>query len=135
MIRLLTLFVTLLVLSAGSSYSQTATVHGVVTESLDGEIYPIPFAKVAVTGESYSSGPIVPDLEGVFRISEIPPGEYVFSVGALGFDTLKRRVTLSTGDSVEARVSLGTGESAGIVLLREYVSDATKSDSPVEGTE
>lgn len=125
----------MLVLSAGSLYAQTATVYGVVTESLDGEIYPIPFAKVAVNSEAFSSGPIVPDLKGVFRISEIPPGEYLLTVGALGFDTLKRRVTLSSGDSVEARISMGTGESKGIVLLREYVSDATKSDSPVEGTE
>lgn len=135
MIRLLTLFFTLLVLSAGSAFGQTATVYGVVTESLDGEVYPIPFAKVAVSSEVFSSGPIVPDLEGVFRIPEVPPGEYLLSVSALGFDTLKRPVTLSSGDSVEARVSLGTGESAGIVLLREYVSDATKSDSPVDGTE
>ena len=133
--RILTLSAALLTLTAGLSYAQTATVYGVVTESLDGEIYPIPFAKVAVSGEAFSSGPIVPDLDGVFRITQIPPGEYLLTVGALGFDTLKRRVTFSLGDSVEARVSLGTGESAGIVLLREYVSDEMKSDSPVEGTE
>ncbi|MBT8399233.1 MAG: carboxypeptidase-like regulatory domain-containing protein [Rhodothermia bacterium] len=135
MSRLLTLMVTLLLFSAGSAYGQKATVYGVVTETLDGDVYPIPFAKVAVSGEVFSSGPIVPDLEGVFRISDIPPGDYLLSVGALGFDTLKRPVTLSSGDSVEVRVSMGTGESAGIVLLREYVSDATTSKSSPEGTD
>ncbi len=135
MARVWTLFFALFLLSAGTSLGQRATVYGVVTETLDGEVYPIPFAKIAVTGETYSSGPIVPDLDGLFRISGIPPGKYVVTVSALGFDTLERGIILSPADSVEARVSLGTGESAGIVLMREYVSDAPASDRPVKGTE
>lgn len=70
-----------------------ADVHGTVTNAQGGE--PLSRIQVAIVGTSFiaASGP-----DGVFHISQVPPGTYVLQVSGVGYRTLSVPFQLAAAD-------------------------------------
>ena len=71
-----------LVSIAISSYSQSAEIHGIVTDVSNNE--PVPFANIIVYGTQVGS---TSDLEGDFVIKGLSPGYYRLQVSYIGYKT------------------------------------------------
>ncbi|MGA3081924.1 MAG: carboxypeptidase regulatory-like domain-containing protein, partial [Terracidiphilus sp.] len=101
----------LLVLFAPSILAQetTAGLQGTVKDS-SGAV--VSAAQVVVTGTNLvGSKEVVTDASGYYRFSNLPPGAYVITVKAAGFDTLKREgLVLEVGHLPTVDLELKVGE-------------------------
>ncbi len=106
-----------LLLIAGFANAQTATVFGTVNEIVGDQYFPIPFARVTLTGEQHhSERPVVPDIEGKFTLHSVAAGVYDLRVSAVGFDPLHTEIEVADGDSLHVRIRMGDKEIAGIMI-------------------
>jgi len=102
--------------SAGFAHAQTATVQGIVNEIAGDQYYPIPFARVSLGSDDFTTQPIVPDIEGKFAFEDIPAGVYSLSVSAVGFESLAQEIKVEAGDTLRVRIRLGDRDIAGIMV-------------------
>jgi len=82
-----------LLLLAGNAYAQTGTIRGLIYEKETGE--PVIFTNAYLKGTTYGSAS---DVNGLYVISKIPPGQYELMVTYLGYDTLQMDVTVKADD-------------------------------------
>ncbi len=87
------LFIFFLLLQSMSVFAQTATVRGNVFDSGSGE--PVMFASVEVDGTNLGA---TTDMEGFFSISNIPAGDQVLILTFVGYEDLRKEITLKSGD-------------------------------------
>ena len=87
------LFIFFLLLQSMSVVAQTATVRGNVFDSGSGE--PVMFASVEVDGTNLGA---TTDMEGFFSISNIPAGDQVLILTFVGYEDLRKEITLKSGD-------------------------------------
>lgn len=126
--------VTLLILSA-NALSQSGTVRGTLYEQENGEV--IPFTYVFLDSTDYG---VISNGEGVFVITNIPPGDYTLKVESVAFAFYSQEVSV-TADGIttlqvyledkgqelkEAVVNAERTERA--TDVRMSVSSATKKD-------
>ena len=81
----------LLTLLPSLSFSQDYTIRGVVYDKTNGE--PMPFEKVRLLNMDSSgvSGAIT-DVDGLFSISKLSPGEYIVKAESFGFISITKVV-------------------------------------------
>jgi hypothetical protein len=92
----------------------TGTIQGTVKDSTGAVI---PGAKVTVTTPTLiGSKTIITDGKGYYHIENLPPGDYVITVQAKGFSTLKREgLTLEVGHSPTLDLMVAVGAEATVV--------------------
>ncbi|HBH06615.1 MAG TPA: ferric aerobactin receptor [Flavobacteriales bacterium] len=121
------LIISVFLLSFLSSYSQTGSVFGVVTDQSTNQ--PVPFANVVIQGTSLGS---TTDIDGKYEITTIDPGEYNIEVRYVGYNpVIISEIIVSNVRKTEVNIELVPAATK----LDEVVVQAspfTKSDeSPV----
>ncbi len=108
-----------------SGYSQTTgSVKGVLYNKENGE--GIPFSNVFLKGTTIGTNT---DLNGLFTITRIPPGNYILLVTNLDFDTIKETITIKAGEMLSKKYFCAKG---GINLSEVEVS--TNQTEKIENT-
>ncbi|RUA12529.1 MAG: TonB-dependent receptor, partial [Flavobacteriia bacterium] len=87
------LFFFLTITVYGYSQDDYATVRGSVYEKKTQQ--PVLYTNVQLEGTSYGA---VTDVNGHFTISKVVPGSYTILITYIGFDTLRKKVTLKAGE-------------------------------------
>src|SRR5712692_10283325 len=115
--------IVLLLLSIATAYAQTqtATVHGVITDS-SGAV--VPNAPVALTNvDQNRSWRASTNSEGEYLFVQIPPGNYALAVEAKGFKKYQRTgLTLEVAQVAALDVSLQVGSVTEVVEVTAEVS-------------
>ncbi len=93
-------FVTFLFLAI-SANAQVASVRGFVFEEETGE--PAIFSNVFLEGTTHGAST---DVNGYFLITKVPTGNYTLLVTYIGFDTIRRAITLKENDLVDIKLFL-----------------------------
>ncbi|MEA3505526.1 MAG: TonB-dependent receptor [Bacteroidota bacterium] len=82
-----------LLLFCGVSFSQTGSIRGFIYDEDSGE--PIIFTNAYLKGTTRGA---TTDVNGFFAITNIPAGDYVFTVTYMGYNTLEKPMTVYGGD-------------------------------------
>lgn len=106
-----------------SQASQTATVRGFVYSEDDGE--PILFTNVYLAGTTYGAAT---DVNGYYNITRIPSGNYTLTVSYLGYDTLRREISLRPGQILTKNLYLKQSS----LLLESFSVSAERIASQTE---
>jgi len=94
-----------------------ATVFGRVTDSQTGKY--MPGANVMLEGTNYGSAA---DFNGLFRISNVPPGNYTLVVSYIGYDKYSEQINVAGGEirhDISLVSSVVTGEAVTVYGLRQ----------------
>lgn len=123
------LVLALLPVGAAAEQSGTGVVTGLVRDTLGG---PIPGATIRVVSEATGTGvDAVSDLQGVYRIADLTPGQYRLEVNLSGFDTVVRRITVSADQTATLDVNLVPARFAeGVTVTARRVEEAIQ-DVPI----
>ncbi|MBT7620384.1 MAG: TonB-dependent receptor [Flavobacteriales bacterium] len=84
-----------------SSFSQTGTIRGFVSDKNTGE--PIMFCNVIIDGTSHGSQT---DLNGMYTLSKIPVGEHKIAVTFIGYKKLTQDISLNKGQILTLKFEL-----------------------------
>ena len=84
-----------------SSFSQTGTIRGFVSDKNTGE--PIMFCNVIIDGTSHGSQT---DLNGMYTLSKIPVGEHKITVTFIGYKKLTQDISLNKGQILTLKFEL-----------------------------
>ncbi|MDG1718471.1 MAG: TonB-dependent receptor [Flavobacteriales bacterium] len=84
-----------------SSFSQTGTIRGFVSDKNTGES--IMFCNVTIDGTSHGSQT---DLNGMYTLSKIPVGEHKIAVTFIGYKKLKKDISLNKGQILTLKFEL-----------------------------
>lgn len=76
-----------------TSFAQNATVRGFVYDKNSGE--PIIFCNIVIKGTNIGSST---DVNGMYTIAKIKPGDYTLIITYLGYNTLEENITLKNGE-------------------------------------
>jgi outer membrane receptor protein involved in Fe transport len=89
------------VLTANGLYAQTGQVRGKIIDSETGE--PVFGATVAVRSEKKVTKT---DFDGKYQL-ELPPGEHVVEFQMFGYDPQKKKINVSTGQTISVNITFG----------------------------
>lgn len=89
-----------LLLPAGIIYAQTGLAEGRVTDT---NSRPLPGATVQIERSGIGT---VTESDGTFSLTEIPVGEHTLVIRYIGFATVRQRVEINTGQSLEVNFTL-----------------------------
>lgn len=95
------LFLIFFIISSVGLYAQNGNITGRVTDSQSGEF--LPSANVLLQGTRIGSAT---DLQGGYRISNVPPGSYKLQVKYIGYADFVTDVNVVAGRTVEVMVRL-----------------------------
>jgi hypothetical protein len=98
---LLLLSLTIIISAAHLQAQEKAEVRGFVYEAESGE--PAPFVNIFIV-EAKSGN--LSDENGFYTVSNIPPGTYTFVCYGLGYDTVRTKIKLKAGQSLQKNVYL-----------------------------
>lgn len=118
------LFICCLSFSVQLFSQTTGSVKGVLYNKENGE--GIPFSNVFLKGTTMGANT---DLNGLFSITRIPPGNYTLLITNLDFDTIKETITVKAGDIISKKYYCAKG---GINLNEVEIS--TEQSEKVENT-
>jgi TonB-dependent receptor len=108
----ITLFALLMVLSHFNA--QTGTIEGTVKDSRGA----LPSIKVVLKDSEYK---VLTDLEGQFVFSNIPEGNYILDIDAIGYNEFSRSINLVSGQNLKlGAMMLKDGSEKGEVTLIAY---------------
>lgn len=94
-------------------HSQTRGVlYGTIKDQASGE--PLGFVSVGIPALNIGT---TSDLDGKYRLFNVPPGSHLISFSYLGYDTQEQEITLKEGEEVELNIMLGEGR----VTMEEVV--------------
>ncbi|MFN4768653.1 MAG: carboxypeptidase-like regulatory domain-containing protein, partial [Candidatus Kapaibacterium sp.] len=79
--------------------AQTASIQGAAADSASGTALPGATASVISASNTVLGGAVC-DSKGRFLITNLPEGSHTLSIKFLGYETLRRRVRLSAGDTL-----------------------------------
>ncbi|MGB1104635.1 MAG: TonB-dependent receptor [Crocinitomicaceae bacterium] len=107
MIRILLAVFTLLLFTTGIAQS---TVRGIVKNAEDGN--EVPFAKVVLVGtDKFAST----DVDGLFSIPKVTPGEYVLRIASPEYEEYKQDIKVTSGTILDLQIELKPGKTLGVV--------------------
>ena len=107
MIRILLAVFTLLLFTTGIAQS---TVRGIVKNAEDGN--GVPFAKVVLVGtDKFAST----DVDGLFSIPKVTPGEYVLRITSPEYEEYKQDIKVTSGTILDLQIELKPGKTLGVV--------------------
>lgn len=93
-----------IVFSSPVSADESGSVTGMVTDDAG---QPLDFVAVQILDPSGGSiAGAMSNVQGVFTISNIPPGTYTLKASLMGYDLDRRSITVSPGPAVSVRLSL-----------------------------
>jgi TonB-dependent receptor len=90
-----------LLLISSTLRGQKGVIYGIVKDAALDE--PLAFASVGITDLGLGT---TTDLEGSYRLPNVPEGTYIVQFSYLGYATVNEEVTLAKGERVELNVSL-----------------------------
>ena len=125
--RLAACLLALLMTAGAASAQQTASITGRVTDASEG--FGLTGANVilyAAEGAEQITGAAT-DTDGRYQITGIPPGDYTLAFSFLGYQEIRRPVTLSAGEMLTADAAL---ESVGFEL-NTFVVTASRQEEKV----
>lgn len=107
MIRILLAVFTLLLFTTGIAQS---TVRGIVKNAEDGN--GVPFAKLVLVGtDKFAST----DVDGLFSIPKVTPGEYVLRITSPEYEEYKQDIKVTSGTILDLQIELKPGKTLGVV--------------------
>lgn len=92
-------FISVLVFITGNALAQTGSIRGFVYEEESGE--PVIFTNVYLKGTVIGSST---DVNGFYQILKVPAGDYELTVSYLGYDTLRKDITVKAGDVLNEKL-------------------------------
>lgn len=105
--------------------SQTGVLNGCITN--DGK--PLELVAVGLTGTLYSA---ISDKKGEYKISEIPFGKYELQVSLLGYQKVKKNITIDKQEPVSINLNLvSTDNSLNEVVVTGTMKEVSRSESPI----
>jgi len=132
--RLAIAFIICLVYSF-SGFSQNATIRGKVTESAKGEA--VLFTTVYLKGTKFG---VQTNVEGLYSITQVPPGNYLIVVKSLEYDSVGIPITVKANDLLQKNIVLkkraveltGVTIDAGKTQEQEHPNVSVYTITPVE---
>ncbi|MDA0714316.1 MAG: TonB-dependent receptor [Bacteroidetes bacterium] len=109
-----------IILFSISALAQNGTVRGFVYEKTNGE--PIIFTNVFLKGTSLGAAT---DVNGFYQITKVPEGNYTLMVTYLGYDTLKKSITVPKNGLVTESLYLTQSS----INISEVVISAEKQEA------
>ncbi|MFZ1377631.1 MAG: TonB-dependent receptor [Geothrix sp.] len=99
--------------------AQSTTTAGLSGTVRDPGGRPLAEAKISVTSDSLIGGARVTlsGPQGAFRLSALPPGNYVVTIEAKGYSTLKQNVQLSLGSTSNLPIQMQSQASAVVEVI------------------
>lgn len=83
-------------------YAQNGIVKGKLTEEMNGEIVPLPFANVFLEGTTIGG---TSDFDGNYQFSS-PAGNYVLTCSFMGYETFKREIQITPGGEITVNIEM-----------------------------
>lgn len=114
-------FTFLFLMLAYIGYSQTGTISGVAVDASGS----LPGVSVVIQGTSKGG---TTDLDGKFRISNVPTGKQTLVLSFIGYKTLKKEITVKTGANNLGNISLSESDEQ----LEEVVINSTIRQSQMK---
>ena len=96
--NIITVFSLLIFITSGA-LAQTGSIRGFVYEKESGE--PVIFTNVYLKGTTIGAST---DVNGFYQILKVPVGTYQLTVSSLGFDTLRKEITVKAGDIISEKL-------------------------------
>ena len=93
---------------AGESFAQLATVRGFIRDVDDGQ--PIQGVNVVLDNQEGGFYGTVTDNDGIYTLSRVPPGRYIFQVSYIGYETVLDTLLLRSGIILTQNVNLAAGD-------------------------
>ncbi|NND70154.1 MAG: TonB-dependent receptor [Rhodothermales bacterium] len=87
---------------AYTSFGQNAIVRGFITDFDNGE--PLEGVNVVLRGTTFHGS--VSDRDGVYVVSQIPPGDYILEASYIGYETYSENLSLAAGITVTLSYAL-----------------------------
>jgi len=115
-------FTILFLISAITAFAQNAYVSGKV---VDEKNQPLPGASVTIGGTTLGA---TTDVDGNFRINDVKPGTYTLTANFIGYNIIKKTITVSGSANVQANFQMQpTAQSLNEVVVVGY-GTVRKSD-------
>ncbi|WP_439881634.1 TonB-dependent receptor [Pontibacter sp. MBLB2868] len=122
--KLLLCLIILLTAAASQAQNLTATVQGTVKNELG---KPAQMVTVALEGSVLGT---YTDANGKYRLENIQPGNYTLRVGGVGYGTIQKPITLSTGQNLNIDFTIATASKA----LGEVIVSASRKVESLDET-
>ena len=108
-----------------AAMAQTATVSGKIIA--EGE--PVEFASVSLVGTSFC---VSADSLGVYKITNLPAGNYTMRVTCIGFEKAQKTVTLQNGEKLTLNFDLTNyANNLNEVVITGTMKEVSRLESPV----
>ncbi len=99
--------------------------------NLQGVIYDdygiVPFANINIEGTSYGSSS---DINGIFKITNIPVGTYTVAASFTGYTQVKKKINIKPGDN-KTSFTITKGTSLDEIVVTGTLKAVRRSESPV----
>ncbi len=104
--------------------AQSSTTAALTGSVRDPQGRPLAEAKISVTSDSLIGGSrvVVTGPQGGFRISALPPGNYVVTIEAKGYSTLKQNIQLSLGSASNLPIQMQAQAGAVVEVISQSAS-------------
>lgn len=112
---------------SGFLFAQGGTISGKITDKDNGK--PLIAANVMVSGDALKSmSGSATDAEGRYTVPNLPPGQYTLKVNYMGYEQVKKEVTLDPGQKIVVDFQLLTAA----IQMETYVVTASRRRERVE---
>lgn len=104
------------------AFGMNGTIKGVITDIETG--HPLYNANVIVEGTTIGT---TSNVEGIFKIENVPPGIYVFKVGYMGYKPYQKKITVLVNETTLLKVELVPSIIIGKSVTIEAKADPNKA--------
>ncbi|CAN5581985.1 TonB-dependent receptor [soil metagenome] len=87
-------------LAVPSAFAQTGSIHGIVTDAAGA---PVSGANIQISGTDFGAAA---DVQGRYRVVDVPAGTHAVVATSVGFGTERRTVTVRAGESTSLNITL-----------------------------
>jgi len=105
------------------------TGSGTVTGRAILDDYPLPGTTVTIRGAAGASRTTVSDVNGVYRFTNLPPGQYIVRFEMQGMSTITRKVTIGGSENLQVDGRLRLTAVAEAITVTAAAPDALSSPS------
>ncbi|WP_418497960.1 TonB-dependent receptor [Flagellimonas sp.] len=106
-------------------FAQTTSLNGKVTDNSE----PLPLANVLLKGAEMGTAT---DVDGLFELTNIPPGDYILMVSSLGYLPFQTKITLGSGEAKTINISLEpSAENLDETVVTGTLKPVSRLESPV----
>lgn len=106
-------FAALTTLVISNLLGQNGQLKGVITEEIDGQLQPVPFANVALIESMLGT---TTDFDGNYTITNVAPGKHTLVISFIGYKPDTVSVNITAGETKSQNVTMGKN----MQLLKEF---------------